>query len=58
MELRLIVAYALMALLVAFAAALVLWRRHNAPHRTAARSRTRQREAAERRMAERERSEG
>jgi hypothetical protein len=54
MELRLIIAYGLMALLAAFAVALVLWRRHNAYDRTAVRGRRRERESYERRMAKRE----
>lgn len=58
MELRHIIAYSLLTLLVAFAAGLVLWRQYNSRDRTAARSRRRHREATERRRSEREHGEG
>jgi hypothetical protein len=58
MELRRIIAYALLALLVAFAVGLVAWRNYNSRDKTAARSRRRESEAYRQRMAERERGEG
>jgi len=57
MELRLIVAYSLMALLAAFAAGLVAWLRYNSRDRAVERSRRRVREASERRRAASERGE-
>jgi len=58
MELRLIVAYSLMALLAAFAAGLVVWLRYNSRDRAVERSRRRVREASERRRAAGEAGEG
>ena len=54
MELRLIIAYGLLSLLVAFAVGLLLWRHYNSRERTDARLRRRGRADHERRMAERE----
>jgi hypothetical protein len=53
MELRLVVAYGLMALLALFVVGLALWLRYNSRDRIAARARRRDREAYERRMAAR-----
>ena len=58
MELRLIVAYSLIALLAAFAAGLVVWLRYNSRDRAVERSRRRVREASERRRAAGEAGEG
>ena len=58
MEPRLIVAYALIAMLAAFAAGLVAWMRYNSRDRTVERSRRRERAASERRLAAREPGEG
>ena len=58
MELRLIVAYSLMALLAAFAAGLAVWLRYNSRDRAVERSRRRVREASERRRAAGEAGEG
>jgi uncharacterized iron-regulated membrane protein len=57
MELRLIIAYTLLALLVAFTAGMFLWWHHNSQDRTIARSRRREKEASLVRMAERDRVE-
>ena len=57
MELRLIIAYSLMALLGAFAAGVILWRRYSSRDRTIARERRRTRAASERRRSD-QRSEG
>jgi len=57
MEMRLLVAYGLIALLAVFVAALVLWLRHNSRERTVARGRLRD-SAFEQHLAERERGEG
>ena len=53
MELRLIVAYGLIALIVLFFAGLVVWRRYNSFEQTLARRRLRELED-EKRLAERE----
>lgn len=57
MEPRLILAYSLMALLGAFAAGVILWRRYSSRDRTIARERRRTRAASERRRSD-QRSEG
>jgi len=57
MELRQFVAYALIALLAAFAAGMLLWRGYHSRDRTVTRNRRREREAGERRIAEREQNE-
>lgn len=58
MEPRMIVAYGLIGLMLLLAAVVVLWVRYHGRDRTIAREQRREREADERRMAERKRSEG
>ena len=58
MEVRHIIAYSLLILLVAFAAGLVLWWQYHSHGRTVTRSRRRESDVYAKRLAERERDGG